>query len=95
MFNFTHFTAALALGLALAAATPALAAQRSQHPGHAARAQAVPTEQAVPGEDGVSSARAKALQDCAGASGGFTQHSWGTTQSQLYRSCMAKHGEAE
>jgi hypothetical protein len=39
MFNFTHFTAALALGLALAAATPALAVQRSYHPGHAARAQ--------------------------------------------------------
>ena len=38
MFNFTHFTAALALGLALAAATPALAVQRSYHPGHAARA---------------------------------------------------------
>ena len=28
-------------------------------------------------------------------SGGFTQHSWGTTQSQLYRSCMSNHGEAE
>ena len=95
MINLTKITTALALSLALAAATPALAAQRSQHPGHAARAQAVPTEQTVPAEGGVSSARAKALQDCVGASGGFTQHSWGTTQSQLYRSCMANHGEAE
>ena len=32
MINFTNVTAALALGLALAAATPALAAQRSYHP---------------------------------------------------------------
>ena len=95
MINFTKVTAALALGLALAAATPALAAQRSYHPGHAARAQAVPADQAVPGEGGVSSARAKALQDCSSMSGGFSQHGWGTTQSQLYRSCMAKHGEAE
>ena len=69
--------------------------QRSYHPGHAARAQAVPADQAVPGEGGVSSARAKALQDCSSMSGGFSQHGWGTTQSQLYRSCMAKHGEAE
>ena len=79
MINFTNVTAALALGLALAAATPALAAQRSYHPGHAARAQAVPADQAVPGAGGVSSARAKALQDCSGTSGGFTQHGWGTT----------------
>jgi hypothetical protein len=95
MINLTKVTIALALGLALAAATPALAAQRSQHPGHAARAQAVPADQAVPGEGGVSSARAKALQHCAGMSGGFTQHGWGSTQSQVYRSCMAGHGEAE
>jgi hypothetical protein len=67
MISFTKVTAALALGLALAAATPALAAQRSHQPGYAARAQAVPAEQAVPGEGGVSSARAKALQECTGA----------------------------
>ena len=79
MFNFTHFTAVLALGLALAAATPALAVQRSYHPGHAARAQAVPADQAVRGAGGVSGARAKANQDCMGPSGGFTQHGWGTT----------------
>jgi len=47
--------------------TAALAAQRSHQPGYAARAQAVPAEQAVPGEGGVSSARAKALQECTGA----------------------------
>ena len=71
MINFTQFTAALALGLALAAATPALAVQRSYHPGHAARAQAVPAEQAVRGAGGVSSARAKAIPGLHGHVGRF------------------------
>ena len=95
MINFTKVTAALVLGVALAAASPALAAQRPHHPGHAARAQAVQSEQAVPGVEGVSGARAKAIQDCMGTSGRFAQHSWGNTQVQLYRSCMAGHGEVE
>jgi hypothetical protein len=96
MINFTNVTAALALGLALAAATPALAAQRSHNPGHAARAQAIQSEQAVPGGiEGVTGSRAKAIQDCMGTSGKFSQSSWGNTQIQLYRSCMAGHGEAE
>ena len=42
MINFRHSTAALALGLVVAAnATPALAKNRALHPGHAARAQAI------------------------------------------------------
>jgi hypothetical protein len=94
MINFTNITAALVLGVALAGASPALAAQRIHHPGHAARAQAVPGDQ-VPGVEGVSGPRAKAIQDCMGTSGKFSQHSWGNTQVQLYRSCMAGHGEAE
>jgi hypothetical protein len=96
MINFTNVTAALVLGVALAGATPALAAQRIQHPGHAARAQAVQGDLAGPdGVEGVSGARAKALQDCMGRSGKFSQSAWGTTQAQVYRSCMAEHGEVE
>ena len=38
MINFTNITAALVLGVALASASPASAAQRIHHPGHAARA---------------------------------------------------------
>jgi hypothetical protein len=30
-----------------------------------------------------------------GVSGKFSQSSWGNTQVQLYRSCMAEHGEVE
>ena len=96
MINFTNVTAALVLGVALASASPALAAQRIHNPGHAARAQAVQVDQGVPGGvEGVAGSRAKAIQDCNGRSGKFSQTSWGTTQSQVYRSCMTEHGEAE
>ena len=95
MISFTRITAALVLGVALAGASPALAAQRIHQPGYAARAQAVQSEQAAPGVEGVSGARAKAIQDCTETSGKFSQSTWGNTQSQLYRSCMAGRGETE
>ena len=95
MINFTKVTAALVLGIALAGATPALAAQHIHHPGHAARAQAVQSDLAGPGAEGVTGARAKAIEDCMATSGKFSQSTWGNTQVQLYRSCMAGHGEAE
>ena len=95
MINFTNVTAALVLGVALASASPALAAQRIHHPGHAARAQAVQVDQGAPGVEGVTGSRAKAIHDCMETSGKFSQSSWGNTQVQLYRSCMAGHGEAE
>jgi hypothetical protein len=96
MINFTNVTAALVLGVALASASPALAAQRIHNPGHAARAQAVQGDLAGPGGvEGMSGARAKAIQDCNGKSGKFSQTAWGTTQSQVYRSCMTEHGEVE
>jgi len=99
MLNFTKVTAALVLGAALAGASPALAAQRihhlGHHLGHDARAQAVQSDLAAPGVEGMSGARAKAIQDCLGISGKFSQTSWGNTSVQLYRSCMAGHGEVE
>ena len=95
MISFTKVTAALVLGVALAGASPAFAAQRVHNSGHNARAQAVQSEQAAPGVDGVSGSRAKAIQDCMGTSGKFSQSTWGNTQVQLYRSCMAGHGEVE
>ena len=95
MINFKNVTVALVLGLALAGASPALATERIHHPGHDARAQAIQSEQAIPGAEGVTGSRAKAIQDCMGTSGRFSQSSWGNTQVQLYRSCMAGHGEVE
>lgn len=95
MINFRNVTAALVLGVALAGASPALAAHRIHHAGHNARAQAVEIEQAAPGVGGVSGARARAIQDCMGTSGKFSQTSWGNWQVQTYRTCMAGHGEVE
>jgi hypothetical protein len=40
-------------------------------------------------------ARAKAIEECLGMSGKFNQHTWGNTPVQLYRSCMAGHGQVE
>jgi len=95
MISLTKVTAALVLGIALAGASPALAAQRIHHSGQNARAQAVQSDLAGPGVEGMSGSRAKAIQDCMGMSGKFSQSSWGNTQVQLYRSCMAGHGETE
>jgi len=92
MINCKNSTAALALGLTVAVATPALAAQRIHHPGYAARAQA------TPGGDignGVNSHRAAALRDCNGKADKFSQYAWGNFSSDEYRVCMAQHGEAE
>ena len=91
MINFTKVTAALVLGVALAGATPALAAQRIHHPGYAARAQAIPGDIG----DGMSSKRATALRECNGKADKFSQYAWGNFSSDEYRACMAQHGEIE
>jgi len=95
MINFKTVTAALALGLALAA-TPALAKDRVSPPGHAARAQAIPG-QAIPGDfgDGMSSKRATALRECNELANKFSQSTWGNVSSDQYRASMAQHGEIE
>ena len=90
MTNFSTMTAALALGLAVAA-TPALAAPRIHHPGYNARAQAIPGDLG----DGMSGRRAAALRDCSGKADKFSQYAWGNFSSDEYRACMAQHGESE
>jgi len=90
MMDFKNVTAALALGLAVAAATPALA--KVSHPGYAARAQAIPGEF---GNGEVSGQRAAALRDCNGQGDKFSQYAWGNFSSDEYRACMAKHGQPE
>jgi hypothetical protein len=92
MSNFKTVTAALALGLAVIAAMPALAAQRIHHRGYAARAQAVPGDI---GDGAVSGHRAAALRQCNDLAGKYLQYLWGTTSSDEYRACMAAHGESE
>ena len=43
----------------------------------------------------ISAARAAALQQCNRLAARFPLHDWGNTQIQLYRSCMAQHGQKE
>ena len=43
----------------------------------------------------ISAARAQALQQCNRLAARFPLHDWGNTQIQLYRSCMAQHGQQE
>ena len=43
----------------------------------------------------ISPARAQALQQCNRLASRFPRHDWGNTQIQLYRSCMARHGQQE
>ena len=43
----------------------------------------------------ISAARAQALQQCNRLAARFPINDWGNTQIQLYRSCMAQHGQKE
>ena len=55
---------------------------------------AVPITSAV-ADVQISAARAAALQQCNRLAARFPLHDWGNTQIQLYRSCMAQHGQQE
>jgi len=88
MFDIRHSTAALALGFALAAtATPTLAKSRAGHSGQA-RAQAQTIE-------GVSPDRARALRECSAVAAPYKEITWNNWEFDLYRSCMAQHGQPE
>jgi hypothetical protein len=64
---------ALALGLAVAAASSPSFAQRAE-------------------QEGMDSARARAVHDCNNESSKMTQSTWGVQQLNMYRSCMMQHG---
>jgi hypothetical protein len=40
-------------------------------------------------------ARAKALRECSIAADRFIQHTWGDFEIDVYRACMARHGQPE
>ena len=94
MNGFRTLSAALALGLALAAAaTPALAKHKTaMHPGHAARAQAMP---GAAGGPIITGPRANALRECNDKVAPFKDYTWGVDQDQRYRACMSQHGQPE
>jgi hypothetical protein len=91
-FKFRNATAALVSGLAAAAiATAAPAKSPAADPGHAA-----PTSEVlIDGIVRMSPDSAKALRECNGLAASFRDYSWGITQSDIYRSCEARHGQSE
>jgi len=85
MIDVRHSTVALALGLAVAAtASPTLAKSRAHHPGQAAQL-----------IEGVSPQRARALRECSALAAPFKEATWNNWEFDLYRSCMAQHGQPE
>jgi len=46
-------------------------------------------------EDQTSRARAAAVHDCSVKAQNYKQYTWGVTQLQVYRACMAQHGQQE
>jgi hypothetical protein len=90
-------TTAISLGLALAlTAGPATAAKRAAHPGYEANAQAT---EAIPDADftgsELSAMRAKTLHDCEASRDTQTDYTWGVRRDDVYRACMASHGQPE
>jgi len=73
---------ALALGLAVAAST--------------SFAQ-VPAPPTGPGQGSIpaSDARAEAIRECNAAAGKYIDHVWGNWEINVYRACMAQHGQPE
>jgi uncharacterized protein with LGFP repeats len=97
MINFRNAMAALALAVAVAAAvSPATAAQkhRAANPGHAARAQALPAQQA-PGGGTMAPERERALRECSEAANKLVQKDWGVMQNTTMNSCMLSHGQMQ
>jgi hypothetical protein len=45
--------------------------------------------------DRVGAARAQALRTCTALEEQYREHSWGIQEAQIYRACMAQHGQPE
>ena len=89
MFRPNHAALVLTMGVALAAATPAMSESAAARPGYNARAEATVDA----GE--ISMHRAQALRDCSKANAKTLNYVWGDMQSDQLRACMAQHGEVE
>ena len=89
MIDFNKTTAALALGLVLTVgATPALAKKQVAPPGYAAQARAM-------GDLPLSVARAAAIHECNEKVAALKDYTWGVIETDVYRACMAQHGQPE
>jgi len=74
---------ALALGLSVAASVaPAYTKERAQASNNG-------------GGYPITAARAAALRECTGREAQYPEYLWGVTEIQVYRACMAEHGQPE
>ena len=76
-----------AIALASLIVTPAFAATGHPQTTQSAR----PLYMSVPGQSG--DARADAMRECNAAAGNWSEQAWESTQSAVYASCMAEHGQ--
>lgn len=91
MMKMNKLMATMALTVALAAPTLALAQQ-----GHRARAQAPDMSSSMSVDSThMSPDRVRALKDCTALEQKWDQRTWGRQQLDVYRSCMAAHGQME
>jgi len=93
----SSFAIALSLGLALTAAAPAAMARTAHRAGYDAQAFAPVGPGQPDGYGGVliSNHRAEALRACNAIANRYLQQTWGDQQGDIYRACMAEHGEVE
>lgn len=79
MMTMNTRLAALAFGIAVAAVASPAVAQRNNNRN----------------DNEVSSARTADLRECNSQAQGYYDYNWGVRQSDIYRACMAEHGQPE
>jgi hypothetical protein len=92
---FRKIALIIATSAAVTLASGASAAERS---GFNAFGTFSPYEAARPQMQTDAKARAEreaSIRDCTTAAAGLKQYTYGVTESQVYRSCMARHGQVE
>ena len=97
MTSFKTTLRAIALGFAVAASvSPALASTQGHHAEHRRHANPDAFSSAYNGGGyPISAARAAALRQCTALESQYPEYLWGIQEYQIYRACMAEHGEVE
>ena len=97
MTSFKRILGAIALGFAIAASiSPAMARTPGQHAEHWRHANYDASSSAYNGGGyPIGAARAAALRECTALESRYLEYLWGIQEYQIYRACMAEHGEVE
>ena len=98
MTSFKRTLGAVALGLAVAASvSPALAKTHGHQAEYRRHADYydVPSSAYNGGGYPITAARADALRECTALEAQYPEWEYGIQEYQIYRACMAEHGEVE